>query len=640
MKTRWDNNKIYISILIFSLLLLNLATIPPQPARAGGPYTVNVSYDGPDSELNDGVCYDGISGCPLRAAIEQASFDGVATTIMFDSSLSGITLYLSDTYGPLVVSGSNITLDGYTGPGNYPPLVNGSNLTGSKNVFEIQGNYNTIQNLVIRDGAANGIYIYDPSASGYGSYNALDNLIIYGNGNNGVAILGDSGGGGHDNTIQHSLIGGANWAQTTCPGDSNGWDGILIANGADNTNINSNTIVCNGNNGIYLFGGTGGQISTTLIQTNKIGTDSINDMGNGLSGIADWQASATNIYNNQISGNGNDGIWLNGSTGGLLTTNRIGVDQTGTMALPNGYSGVTIDNGAMSNTLGNPTDANAGNVISGNTDCGVNIIGGAKDNILDGNFIGLAGTGGTVVVPNGLAGVCFVGVDANTIGSNTATVNQYISGNTREGVYVTNSSGIQIGSVTLIGVMGDSTTSAGNGLQGILLDEGTQNSLLSPGKVMYNGQAGIAVIGNYSTGNDLGGWVISSNGGLPIDLGNDGHTVNGSQTPPGPNNWVNYPEVSMPASGGFSGIACPGCIVRVYQSIGNPIANYGGGSLIGVITADATTGDFIYTFPPGVTAVTLVACTPSTYDCSEMSPIIENTAVSLLKIYLPMLNKP
>jgi len=540
----------------------------------------------------------------------------------------------------LVVSGSNITLDGYTGPGNYPPLVNGSNLTGSKNVFEIQGNYNTIQNLVIRDGAANGIYIYDPSASGYGSYNALDNLIIYGNGNNGVAILGDSGGGGHDNTIQHSLIGGANWAQTTCPGDSNGWDGILIANGADNTNINSNTIVCNGNNGIYLFGGTGGQISTTLIQTNKIGTDSINDMGNGLSGIADWQASATNIYNNQISGNGNDGIWLNGSTGGLLTTNRIGVDQTGTMALPNGYSGVTIDNGAMSNTLGNPTDANAGNVISGNTDCGVNIIGGAKDNILDGNFIGLAGTGGTVVVPNGLAGVCFVGVDANTIGSNTATVNQYISGNTREGVYVTNSSGIQIGSVTLIGVMGDSTTSAGNGLQGILLDEGTQNSLLSPGKVMYNGQAGIAVIGNYSTGNDLGGWVISSNGGLPIDLGNDGHTVNGSQTPPGPNNWVNYPEVSMPASGGFSGIACPGCIVRVYQSIGNPIANYGGGSLIGVITADATTGDFIYTFPPGVTAVTLVACTPSTYDCSEMSPIIENTAVSLLKIYLPMLNKP
>jgi parallel beta-helix repeat protein len=640
MYTPHDNKKLLSSLVILSLGLLGLFTTPPQTARAGGPYIVDVSYDGPDSNLNDGSCYDGVSGCTLRAAIQQASYDGLATSITFDSSLAGITLYLSDSYGSLVVSGSSITIDGYTGPSNYPPIINGSNLTGSKNVFDIQGNYNTLQNLVVRDGPANGIYIYDTSASGYGSYNTLNHLFVYGNVNNGIAILGDSGGGGHDNAVQHSLIGAANWAQTTCPGDSNSWDGILIANGADYTYIDSNTIVCNGNSGIYLYGGTGGQISNTIIQTNKIGTDDVNDMGNGLSGIADWQAYNTTIFNNLISGNGNDGVWLDGSSGAVMTTNRIGVNQSGITALANDYSGVAISDGANGNTLGSPTDANARNIISGNSLCGVEFTAGAFNNLLDGNYIGLGGTGGMAVVPNGLAGVCFNNVGVSILSTGSATVHQYISGTTFEGVYATNSSNIYIGSMTLIGVAGDGSTPAGNGREGILLDEGTQNTIISSGKVMYNGLAGIAVVGNTSTGNDLGPYVVNSNVGLPLDLGNDGHTANGSQTPPGPNNWVNYPEVNMPGSGSFSGVACPGCVVRVYQSVGNPIANYGGGTFLALVNADATTGDFNYTFPPGVPAVTMVACTPISYDCSEMSPSVENTAAPLLKVFLPLARKP
>ena len=639
MYTLHDRKKILSSLVILSLGLLGLFTTPQQTARAGGPYIVDVSYDGHDSSLIDGSCYDGVSGCTLRAAIEQASYDGVATSITFDSSLAGIMLYLSDSYGSLVVSGSSITINGYTGPSNYPPLINGSNLTGSKNVFDIQGNYNTLQNLVVRDGPANGIYIYDSSASGYGSYNTLNYLFVYGNGNNGIAILGDSGGGGHDNAVQHSLIGAANWAQTTCPGDSNGWDGILIANSADYTYIDSNTIVCNGNSGIYLYGGTGGQISNTIIQTNKIGSDDVNDMGNGLSGIADWQANNTTIYNNLISGNGNDGVWLDGSTGAVLTTNRIGVDQSGITALANNYSGVALSDGANGNILGSPTDANARNIISGNSLCGVEFTSGANNNSLDGNYIGLGGIDGMAVVPNGLAGVCFNGSGSNILGSSSVTVNQYISGNSREGVYVINSTNIGIGDATLIGVAGNGITPAGNGLQGILLDEGTLYSILSPGKVMYNGLAGIAVVGNTSIRNDLGPYVVSSNVGLALDLGNDGHTANGSQNPPGPNNWVNYPEVNIPGSGSFSGVACPGCIVRVYQTVGNPIANYGGGTFLALVIADATTGDFNYTFPPGITAVTMVACTP-VYDCSEMSPSVENTAAPLLKIFLPLARKP
>lgn len=468
----------------------------------------------------------------------------------------------------------------------------------------------------------------------------MDNLIVYGNGNNGIAVHGDASGGGHNNTIAHSLIGGANWLQTTCPGDGNGWDGILIAEGADYTFINSNEIVCNGNSGIYLYGGTGGEISDTMIQTNKIGTNGTVDMGNGLNGILDWQAAGTTIYNNTISGNGNEGVWLNGSTDATLTANRIGVDQSGTVALPNGdplgFSGVMISDWANHNLLGSPTDAGARNIISGNAGCGVEIVSEAYTNLLDGNYIGLGGTTGMVGIPNGTAGVCITEAgSSNFLSSGTATVTQFISGNTREGVYVRNTNTVYINPATYIGVAGDGTTPLGNGLEGIMLDVGTTNSIISSGKVMHNGSAGIAVVGDTSIGNDLGPYSVKTNVGLPLDLGNDGPTANGTHSPPGPNNWMNYPEVTSLSSGGFSGTTCPGCVVRIYQVYSNPRASYGGGDFLALINANAVTGAFDYTFPVGVSAVTMVACQPPTYDCSEMSPSVVDPGTSY-SIFLPV----
>jgi parallel beta-helix repeat protein len=640
MKTKNLYREMISIELIITMTLLGLFALPPQRVKAGGPYTVNVNYDGPDSNLNDGVCWDGVGGCTLRAAIEQASFDGVATTITFDSSLSGIFLYLSDSYGSLIVSGSNITIDGNTGAGNYPPLIDGSNLTGSKNIFEIQGNNNILENLVIREGPSNGVRITDPSGSGFGSHNTLNNLIIYGNDANGIYLAGDAGGGGSENTIQYCLIGAANWAQTTCPGDGNGWDGIFIANGADNTHVDRNEIVCNGGYGVNLFGSG---ISYTTIQTNEIGTDGTNDMGNGLAGIYDQQASSTSIAGNVISGNGQHGIWLYGSINALVSSNKIGVDTTGSLALPNGdsnlYNGIEISYYAHGNSIGLPTDAGSRNIISGNTGCGVNIVTGAYDNALDGNYIGL-GTDGLAVIPNGLAGVCIIGAGSNSIGTSAATVNQYISGNSREGIYVTNTSGSNINVSTLIGVAVGGVIPAGNQLEGVKLDGLSTNSSVNSSKIQNNGLAGIAVVGNDSTGNNFNVGKIVNNGGLPIDLGNDGHTANGSQTPPGPNNWMNYPEVNFQAPGGFSGSTCPGCIVIFYGVSSDPTANYGGGNKTSLITADATTGFFNYTFSPYYSEVSMVACAPVTYDCSEMSPGVVDSSPPLTLIYIPLIKKP
>jgi hypothetical protein len=363
------------------------------------------------------------------------------------------------------------------------------------------------------------------------------------------------------------------------------------------------------------------------------------DLGNGAAGIADFQALATIIYHNVIAGNADDGIWLNGSTYAGLNANLIGVDQNGSIALPNGLAGIAITDGANGNTIGDPTDVSARNVISGNTLCGVDINSGATNNLLNGNYIGL-GASGLVAIPNSLAGVCFNGASDNTLSSSTATVSQFISGNTRQGVYVLNSSFVGINNATLIGVAGDGSSALGNGLHGIFLDTGTTGAIIHPGQVGYNGGAGIVVVGDSSISNAITPGAVGSNTGLGIDLGNDGHTANDTgDGDSGPNNLLNFPEVNTIVPGSFTGMACPGCRVYIYAALGNPTANGGGGVVLGFVDADAVTGDFSYTFPGGVTAVTMQACDTVAQDCSEFSPSVVNPGAPALRFYLPVIVK-
>src|SRR5207302_10659249 len=69
---------------------------------------------------------------------------------------------------------------------------------------------------------------------------------------------------------------------------------------------------------------------------------------------------------NVIAANGNHGVWINGSgaTGNLVQGNYIGVGGDGGTALGNSFSGVHIASGA-SNTIGGTT-ASARNIISAN----------------------------------------------------------------------------------------------------------------------------------------------------------------------------------------------------------------------------------------------------------------------------------
>jgi CSLREA domain-containing protein len=641
------SRKFLALLLVFSLVLFGPGTISSQAAPTTPTFTVNTDADY-NPGANDSACASGPSGtCGLREAIQEANALTGTKLINFSSDMAGQVIHLNSTYGgPLTLTGDHITISGYS-LSSYVTL-DAWNLSANSNLFEVQGNYNTIQSLKLwgwwPDATRNpdqdhghGVRIYDSTNGGNAHNNYLNTLFIYNFEHDGVLISGDSGGGGNYNQVLYSLIGASGSDVTSCYYQGNGGEGVEIANGASTNFIAENTIICNVNSGVWLDGETGGTISETEIEENKIGTNGTLDLGNGLAGIADFNTHNTLINFNVISGNGNDGIWIKGSISGSIGGNKIGVDEDGNTAIPNDYDGIVFTDGANNCNVGSQTLVARRNIFSGNLRCGVQIDSGAHNIYLDGNYIGLGGSDGMVDIPNGLAGVCLFNATNSSLSSPDASVNQYISGNTREGVYTTNSS-IEINPATYIGVAGDGSTPAGNMLEGIKLDTGTTGSVVHPGKVQYNGAAGIAILGDSSTGNDLKPLLIGSNNGLPIDLGDDGHTANGSHSPPGPNNWIGYPEVNLTIAGGFTGIACTGCLVRFYEPILDPVDTYGGGTYLPDLDlyADSPTGDFSFTFPVGLEAVSMIACDGTSHDCSEMSPSVTNTTKYL---FLPLIRR-
>jgi len=359
-----------------------------------------------------------------------------------------------------------------------------------------------------------------------------------------------------------------------------------------------------------------------LIQGNLIGTQSTVSYGNIQTGVYLGYANNNTLAGNTISANGWAGVWAYNSHYNTMRGNKIGTSDSGTVAMANGQDGIALTDGSHHNTIGGTTLADR-NIISGNTHCGIHLRSGVWNNTIDSNLIGL-NAAGTSAIPNGWAGVCvFGGSNNNTIGSSSSGVSQYISGNTREGIYIEDSEDTYIGQVNRIGVATDNTTARGNGLQGIMLN-GANRTLAYPTLVAYNGGAGIAVIGATAYGNDIAPIEVRNNGGLPIDLGNDGHTPNDTDdADTGPNDLLNYPVITS-ASGNpvtLAGTACANCSVGIYRAVGNPAAPGGGGLIIQYANANGA-GNWSAILPAGVgrNDVTLQTYQTSTKDASEMSP--------------------
>jgi CSLREA domain-containing protein len=289
----------------------------------------------------------------------------------------------------------------------------------------------------------------------------------------------------------------------------------------------------------------------------KIELSGINALGGTALEIT--SVSGSSVVKGLVINGFGDGINIHGDTvGNRIEGNFIGTDPTGTLDRGNFDDGVNVFEGASENVVGGTTPA-ARNVISGNTFNAV-FVSGANNNRIQGNYIGTDKTG-TKALANGdgLGGGAAVAIvsqsSGNTVGGTTAGARNVISGNEAEGVVIFDSRS-QNNEVlgNRIGTTANGTGPLGNALDGVLITG--SGSFVGDGTsagsntIAFNGQDGVGVEGNLSTGNAVSRNSIFSNAGIGIDLVGGvedaaGSTANDLDDPDqGPNTLQNKPVLS------------------------------------------------------------------------------------------------
>jgi hypothetical protein len=243
----------------------------------------------------------------------------------------------------------------------------------------------------------------------------------------------------------------------------------------------------------------------------------------------------------------------------------VGTDHTGLKVIGNRQSGESILREASENVIGGSSDGEA-NQISGNFSSGVAILLNASANTVKGNFIGTDPGGlcdldgaGNCRFGNGSAGVLMLfNVKDNVIGGTGTGDGNIISGNVRDGVAifdVPDTTDPSSGNRVIGNFIGTDVTQAlaiPNKLSGVLINNSTGNSIggteeAAGNIVAFNGQAGVTIRSEdeKNTRNVILGNSIHSNGGIGIDLNNDGVTKNDASgvtdADEGPNGLQNFP---------------------------------------------------------------------------------------------------
>lgn len=587
---------------IFSFILVGIITIglaasgagaaPRTEPTPGGSITVNDGYDSYHIDIYislreavdiangtlTGEFTDAektlLNGCTFTGSTDNWYISGgcglgIVDEIVFAAALTLVDL--NNPLNPLTDAGTSIR-----GVGGLPG-IDANEMSGG-NVFNIAGDSIAIQGLSIYNTPAD--YADIQVSDGKGS--TIENNRL------GLAPTG---------TCLDVMRGGANGIKVTT---EDGVDGT----GTGSAYIFHNTIGCHSKDGILVQGSDYTRIGLNpalVMNPNYIGID-VNDnaLPNGQNGIRVEplgvdQSTHTSIIANVIGNNQNSGVLINETSNTNVLSNTIGANRYGLVAAPNEYDGVRIN--------GDASDLNMiqFNTISSNLQSGVKIEGGDNNYVLD-NKIGINSTsnGSLPNVQDGIglynnANQNYIGVETSLAApENLITHVQRIGHNHYAGIYIYNSDQNYIGALNLI---------------------------------YRNGNGGVVVADANSTGNRITPLGVIDNGGLPIDLGEDGATLNDlGDSDTGANTLLNYPEVVAFTETLLVGHSCANCYVYFYVAYANPGEKFGGGELLGYTTAVGN--DWIVdlsTFPggAGLTAkdISMVAVQPGLEsNTSEMSP--------------------
>ncbi|MCC7367111.1 MAG: right-handed parallel beta-helix repeat-containing protein [Chloroflexi bacterium] len=457
----------------------------------------------------------------------------------------GIQLFAQALVGGTAAADRNIisanATDGVSVEGGSGTLVLG-NLIGT----DLSGNTGPGNNY-------DGVYITGTATNVTVGNSTIGN-VLSGNGLSGVDLYGVTG-----VTMQGNLI-GTNGAGTAAFGNVD--SGIYIY-GSSTVTVGGtgagegNVISANDGAGIEVGLTTNLTIRGNVIGLNKAGTAIMANSGPGISlGVIDdvtvggSAAGAGNV----ISGNDSGGILVFTFTGldsPVIQGNRIGTSADGLTALGNADVGIGIYGDGGGTRIGG-SGAGEGNLISGNDFDGIDI----SDTVgatIEGNVIGLNATQ-TAALPNGTSiggGIFICGCSGPvTIGGTTVGSRNVIAGNTDDGILFNGASGVSVRS-NYIGISSTFTTFP-NQRDGIRLESGSFNNAIGDGDanhspiIVGNGGAGVNVVDLLSVGNAIRGGQIRDNGGLGIDLNDDGVTTNDPTDADGDaNDSQNFPVVTQ-----------------------------------------------------------------------------------------------
>jgi len=373
----------------------------------------------------------------------------------------------------------------------------------------------------------------------------------------GIQITGNAAA---NNRITGNYIGVNHNATDTLPN----YIGVEIMGGAHDNIIGGmsagerNIISGNSHIGIRLL-----QSSYNLVKNNYVGVDRTGTIalpnydGISLEGFTQHNiiGGYTVAERNIVSGNVAYGIPLIGmhTNYNEIIGNYIGTNADGTSAIPNTY-GVLFDDGSRYNIVGGH-QSGAGNLISGNSGYGVFIYNlGTTENDVIGNLIGTDKTG-TYAVPNGN------GIVADGAAKNHFIDSNIISGNLQQGiaihVYGTDSHKM---TRNKIGTDINGINPLPNGEDGIRIAEGCRWNIIgiapdSGNIIAYNGANGINIMTDADLYNSISGNSIHSNMGLGIDLYFPGPNANDpGDTDTGPNMRMNYPVITSAVYNNLTGI--------------------------------------------------------------------------------------
>ncbi len=493
-----------LMIVLYGLNTL-WSTTPKKPANI---LLVNSNAD--DSSL---ACDGAPANCTLRSAIELANVLGGPETIIFEADIS------IDIGMPL------------------PALVDaGTVISGGEHTVKINGN-NSASSILVIDGAdirVQRLHLFGATAATISVGGGSSNVLIDSN------VIGDDdaaeGGCGQSPLAMVGVL-----VTTVAPAPAQPGYNVRIQNnrveclsndasvgidvqGASAIEILDNVIVLNGESGARLSQNTSlarvfknriarnnrhgvviaGTATANQVQDNWIGLaeDGSTAAPNGVNGILITDLANNNtIFDNTISGNGNDGIQIsysgmgNGPGANTIDFNSIGGNVSRTAYVPNGASGIAIVDSAQ-NTMHE-------NFIAGNAGDGITIFGNrAFSNSIVSLMIGNRANG---VLLGGGAHDNTIG---ETSGGNQAAVPRtQLSGNGGSGLVVND---------------GFSTTLAaawiqGNTLPGIRLTGSTRDTLITGTRIFGNNGAGILVT-DTATANSWRGLSVHGNSGMGIDL--------------------------------------------------------------------------------------------------------------------------